>query len=552
MISLGENALHGLHPPIREGVMQRCIIVTNGSFASVTTANSILQAILRAAGADNFPVQLIVNNAPCAGTKEELASYARRAIEILASLDYCKELEYSSLAGKTVFDTAPDSACAAHLRAVADDLLLSTIPTSLTPFPRRELVAWLRCWQRREPRPPPCFGGHGRRAMVDVVFTGGRVVDVRTCTSRIANVAVEHGKIVDISAHELPAKRVVDAAGLVVAGLYRCARPSGLATPTRGSSPPCGHYHHGRRQRAFPLDLEGWFAGQARTGYVINQAELVGHSFSMRRAVGIEDVNARASAAQTDAMIRIADRALRAGAAGVSLGLDYAPGSGLAEIDAMAAIAAEYGRCLPVHTRLFTQNDLYSLYEMLAAAKRSGGRLLLSHFVYQYSGFGTLRPALDVVDAARAKGMDVWMDSGMYTDWATYAGTATFDEQTIKDNSLRFGDMVAATGKYTGTRLNRELYELLRHKYRTSPSSAIRRAVRDLRGAAKALCHDEHGRGRLRPRRGAPADRGQLPAFSAQNGAGKAPAGAGGSRVQMHAARPNIPHSRQGRAGAGL
>ena len=53
--------------------------------------------------------------------------------------------------------------------------------------------------------------------MVDVVFTGGRVVDVRTCTSHIANVAVEHGKIVDISAHELPAKRVVDAAGLVVA-----------------------------------------------------------------------------------------------------------------------------------------------------------------------------------------------------------------------------------------------------------------------------------------------------------------------------------------------
>ena len=106
---------------------------------------------MRAAGADNFPVQLIVNNASCEETKEELASYARRAtIEILASLDYCKELEYSSLAGKTVFDTAPDSACAAHLRAVADDLLLSTIPTSLTPFPRRELVTWLRCWQRRE------------------------------------------------------------------------------------------------------------------------------------------------------------------------------------------------------------------------------------------------------------------------------------------------------------------------------------------------------------------------------------------------------------------
>ena len=141
--------------------MQRCIIVTNGSFASVTTANSILQAILRAAGADNFPVQLIVNNASCAETKEELASYARHAtIEILASLDYCKELEYSSLAGKTVFDTAPDSACAAHLRAVTDDLLLSTIPTSLTPSPpgTGHLAALLAAARAR---PPPCFGGHG-------------------------------------------------------------------------------------------------------------------------------------------------------------------------------------------------------------------------------------------------------------------------------------------------------------------------------------------------------------------------------------------------------
>ena len=51
---------------------------------------------------------------------------------------------------RQVFDTAPDSACAAHLRAVADDLLLSPIPTSLPPFPRRELVTWRRGWQRRE------------------------------------------------------------------------------------------------------------------------------------------------------------------------------------------------------------------------------------------------------------------------------------------------------------------------------------------------------------------------------------------------------------------
>ena len=303
--------------------------------------------------------------------------------------------------------------------------------------------------------------------MVDVVFAGGRVVDVRTRTSAIANVAVEHGKIVDVSAHELPARRVVDASGLVVAPGFidvhshldghpyagRLSVLQGITTTVGGN---CG---------LSPLDFEQWFAGQERTGYILNQAELVGHTFSLRQAVGLTDTAARAGTSQILAMARIAEQALKAGAAGISLGLDYAPGSSLAEIEAMAALAAEYGRNLPVHTRLFTQNDLYSLYEVLAAAKHSGGRLLLSHFVYQYSGFGTLRPALDVVDNARAQGLDVWIDSGMYTDWATYAGTATFDEQTIKDNSLRFGDMVAATGKYTGTRLNRELYELLHYKY---------------------------------------------------------------------------------------
>ena len=110
--------------------------------------------------------------------------------------------------------------------------------------------------------------------MVDVVFTGGRVVDVRTCTSRIANVAVEHGKIVDISAHELPAKRVVDAAGLVVAPGFidvhghldghayagQLSAMQGITTTVGGN---CG---------LSPLDLEGWFAGPCESFVFIDSS----------------------------------------------------------------------------------------------------------------------------------------------------------------------------------------------------------------------------------------------------------------------------------------
>ncbi|NLS85027.1 MAG: amidohydrolase family protein [Ruminococcaceae bacterium] len=303
--------------------------------------------------------------------------------------------------------------------------------------------------------------------MYDVTFENGLVIDVRGKTSRIANVAVKNGVIAEISARELPAKRTIDASGLVVApgfidphshldGMPYAGQLSALQGITTIVGGNCG---------LSPVDMAAFFDEQDKRGYVLNQLMCVGHSFSLRRHVSVTDHDAHAGAAQTDAMARLARKALDDGACGVSLGLDYAPGTSLAEIAAMAQAAAEYGRVLSVHTRLFTQNDLYSLYEMLAASKRANVRLLFSHFVYQYSGFGTMEPAIDVINTARESGLDVWTDTGMYTDWATGISTATFDEQTIKDNSLRFGDMVVATGKYTGQRLNRDLYMLLRKKY---------------------------------------------------------------------------------------
>lgn len=147
----GETTCTGYILPIREGIMHRSVIITTGSFASVTTTNSILQGIVRAANGQKFPVQLLVNNAGCCETEQELVHYAARAnIHTLAQLEYSQELEYSALAGKTIFDTAPESSCAKQFKQIAADLQLPAKSTLLTPVPRQELTTWLREWQQRE------------------------------------------------------------------------------------------------------------------------------------------------------------------------------------------------------------------------------------------------------------------------------------------------------------------------------------------------------------------------------------------------------------------
>ena len=303
--------------------------------------------------------------------------------------------------------------------------------------------------------------------MLDLAIVNGLVCDTRRKKLFPASVGIRDGKIALVGEGPMEAARTIDARGLLVCPgfidvhghvdghLYsgRLSACQGITTTIGGN---CG---------LSPNSMKDFMESQEREGFPIHQMELVGHSFTLRQQVGLDDPYRKAGPAQIARMEELAEEAMRLGACGVALGLDYAPGSSLAELEAMARVNARHGRIMPVHTRLFTQADLNSLYELLAIAKRTGVKLLLSHFVYQYSGFGVLEDALEIVDRAIARGVNVRVDSGMYTDWATFVGTATFDEETIHDNGLVFGDMVVATGVHTGQRLDRELYLEMREKY---------------------------------------------------------------------------------------
>ena len=98
-----------------------------------------------------------------------------------------------------------------------------------------------------------------------------------------------------------------------------------------------------------PLDIDAFLRSQ--TAFPIHQAEMIGLC-ALREAAGVTDLFAPAKRAQVHTMEALCERALQSGAAGVSLGPGYAPGTSLEEMEALCAMARRYGRPAAIDTRI--------------------------------------------------------------------------------------------------------------------------------------------------------------------------------------------------------
>lgn len=207
-----------------------------------------------------------------------------------------------------------------------------------------------------------------------------------------------------------------------------------------------------------PLDIGRFFHEQR--AFPIHQAELIGMC-ALRHAAGALDPFQPADAGQIAQMARLCREAMEAGAAGVSLGPAYTPGASIGEMAAMCGIAREYGRPAAIDTRMNSMTDLHSLQEAIDLASVSGCRMIVSHFVYQY-GVGVEKTALAMIDRARAAGVDMYFDSGMYKDWCSTIGSTLFEPAIMRDNGIELQHLRVITGPHIGSVPDQALYEHLR------------------------------------------------------------------------------------------
>ena len=301
--------------------------------------------------------------------------------------------------------------------------------------------------------------------MLDYLIINARIIDPQSKADFSGSVGVKAGKIdylFQASAALPSARETIDAeGGILIPGIIDIHAHSENSIPcaekllamgvTTAVSGNCGYS---------TIDFSRFFARFEKGGYPVNQLEQAGHSI-FRRKAGQNDINAPAAPGQIEKMKRFVGEAFSAGACGLSFGLEYDPGASTEELIELSRIAAEAGRFISIHGRLRHPDDLDSLREALDLAIITGAPVIYSHLVYMYEG-ETLKEALKIITEYREKNANVWVDSGMYTAFATFAGSPCFDEEMFLNDESELTRLRAATGKFAGQIMDRDKYREMR------------------------------------------------------------------------------------------
>ncbi len=151
----------------------------------------------------------------------------------------------------------------------------------------------------------------------------------------------------------------------------------------------------------------------------VNIGTLVGNSQLRIAASGWEDVPAHP--AQLDRMRGILRDAMVDGAVGLSSGLDYPPGSYATtqELAVLSAEAANAGGFYHTHVR-YSLGDRFldPFREAIEIGRRAGAPSHITHFYHRQTHPGGPEALLNLVDDARAEGLDVTFDT-YPSEWAS-------------------------------------------------------------------------------------------------------------------------------------
>ncbi|MFN8580369.1 MAG: amidohydrolase family protein [Gemmatimonadaceae bacterium] len=296
----------------------------------------------------------------------------------------------------------------------------------------------------------------------DVVIRNGRVMDPESKLDAIRSIGIRGGRIVAISASPLSGKKVIDAAGLVVA-------PGFIDLHSHGQDDE-NYRIFAQDGVTTALELElgtadvPRFYAEREGKALINYGASIGHIPTRMAVMGDKgtflptDVGGRdpATAAQITEIKRRIELGLEQGGLGVGFGLQYTPGATKYEVLEAFRAAGKFHAPAFVHTRSWGTTDpgsaVESYMEVVAASAISGAPL---HFVHLNSTSLESTPqTLALVADARAHGLDVTAEAYPYSAGQTEISSPLLDRFANGPDSMFSKLMLVRTGE----RLTRESF----------------------------------------------------------------------------------------------
>jgi N-acyl-D-amino-acid deacylase len=320
----------------------------------------------------------------------------------------------------------------------------------------------------------------------DLVILNGKVIDVIRDKITTANIGVMNDKISIITTETIKGISSINAAGYMVSPGFidfhshvdgnaysaECLVRQGGTTTLGGE-----RNINGRTIRLIEEE-----------GFLVNQGFFISQSFSLRNAVGILDTHKAATNKEIRIMSDLARGFMEYGAFGICFGLEFVPGTSNNELLEMAKIAKEFERPITVHLRKDGREALQYFDEIIKVAELTGVSVQILQLMYMVGIGGAMSPALEILDAARSRGLDITADSGVYDAYSACIGTNIFDpgwESEYTNTSVN--DLLIASGIYMGEHCNKELFAFLRKQF---PGTLVTAFVCDADAISMALKKD--------------------------------------------------------------
>lgn len=304
------------------------------------------------------------------------------------------------------------------------------------------------------------------------VINNGFVIDPANRIQSYLNIAIDNGRIAEISRKSLEGDTVIDAEGLIVTpgfidchmhegpynadggrfeiGIFECMLKMGVTTAIGGN---CG---------IGPDNIHQYIEAVNTKGIPVNLGLLLPHGI-LRKMENVNDKYKNADPIKIKKMKKKAEELLEIGLLGLSFGIRYIPGLNREELMEISSACKKDNKIVSAHIRDDAANVKEAAEEFISIGRELGIPIQISH-IGSMAAYGQMDEFLSFVDCYCSHGIDIAMDCYPYSAFSTKIGETTYDDGFLQRYNTDYESIEICEGKYKGQRCTEKIFRELREK----------------------------------------------------------------------------------------